>query len=68
MDDVAKRTTDNRHYLAHTLEDGSDTAELGSLARTLQVVIEAFLMDTIGLDSDFIVDKLQENRKYYPND
>lgn len=65
VDGVAKRTTDNRHNLAHALEDSVDTAAVGDLARTLQVVIEAILMDTIGLDSDFIVEKLQKNRKYY---
>lgn len=67
VDDIAKRTTDNRHYLAHALEDGSDSATLGSLARTLQVVIEAFLLDAIGLNSEFIIEKLQQNRKYYLN-
>ncbi|AKH98666.1 ApeA N-terminal domain 1-containing protein [Halanaeroarchaeum sulfurireducens] len=63
--DIAKRTTDNRHNLAHALEDSVDTAAVGDLARTLQVVVEAMLMDTLGLDSDFIIKKLQNNRKHY---
>lgn len=65
VDRVAKRTTDNRHNLAHALDNGVDTAAVGDLARTLQVVIEAILMDAIGLDSDYIIETLQENRKYY---
>ena len=65
VDEVAKRTTDNRHNLAHALDNEVDTAAVGDLARTLQVVVEAILMDTLGLDSDFIIEKLQENRKYY---
>ncbi|MDL0145519.1 hypothetical protein PNP83_10915 [Halobacterium salinarum] len=65
VDRVAKRTTDNRHNLAHALDNGVDTAAVGDLARTLQVVIEAILMDAIGLGSDYIIETLQENRKYY---
>lgn len=68
VDDVISRTVKNRHRLAHALEDEFDTSALGSLARTLQVVIEAFLMDEIGLESEFIVTKLQQNRKHYLND
>lgn len=68
VDDVITRTVKNRHRLAHALEDEFDTASLGSLARTLQVVIEAFLMDEIGLENEFIVEKLQQNRKHFLND
>ncbi|TKX48307.1 hypothetical protein EXE49_16340 [Halorubrum sp. ASP121] len=60
VDRVAKRTTDNRHNLAHALDDGVDTVAVGDLARTLQVVIEAILMDAIGLDSDYIIDTPRE--------
>lgn len=67
VDDVISRTVKNRHRLAHALEGEFDTAALGSLARTLQVVIEAFLMDEIGLESEFIVEKLQQNRKHFLN-
>lgn len=67
VDEVISRTVKNRHRLAHALEDESDTAALGSLARTLQVAIEAFLMDEIGLESEFIVEKLQKNRKHFLN-
>ncbi|PSP37983.1 hypothetical protein BRC71_08405 [Halobacteriales archaeon QH_7_65_31] len=66
-DDVISRTVKNRHRLAHALEGEFDTAALGRLARTLQVVIEAFLMHEIGLESEFIVEKLQNNRKHFLN-
>jgi len=67
VDEIISRTVKNRHRLAHALEGEFDTAALGSLARTLQVVIEAFLMDEIGLENKFIVEKIQENRKYLLN-
>ena len=67
VDDVTDRTVKARHRLAHALEGEFDTAALGSLARTLQVVIEAFLMDEIGLESDFVIKKLQQNRKHFLN-
>lgn len=65
VEEVAKCTTDNRHNLAHALDDGVDSAAVGDLARTLQVVIEAILMDTIELNDEFIIERLKKNRKYY---
>ena len=65
VEDVISRTVKNRHRLAHALEGEFDTAALGSLARTLQVVVEAFLMDEIGLECEFIIERLQQNRKHY---
>ena len=67
VEDVISRTVKNRHRLAHALEGEFDTTALGNLAQTLQVVIEAFLMDEIGLESEFIIEKLQKNRKHLLN-
>lgn len=65
VEDISRRGTDCRHKLAHGLDDGVDSTEIGHLARKLQVVVEAFLLDEIGLESEYIIDRLKSNRKFH---
>lgn len=67
MEEVIKDARDGRHNIAHGLGKEYDLDELGDTARLLQVVLEAIYLSAIGLDPEFIKEKLAENRKYILN-
>lgn len=67
IDDVIRNAKNGRHNIAHGLGNSYDLNDLANTAQKLEVVIEAILLDAIGLDSGSITEKLQQNRQYILN-
>ena len=63
IDDLASDATNKRHTLSHGLSSDYDIMDSNTADR-LQLLIDACLLDLVGLDSDHINKKLRTNYRY----